>query len=153
MATHSERLRQLGLVLPTITPPVGAYVPAVRQRELLFLSGQVPLRDGKVAYAGKVGREQTLETAMEAARLCALNAVAIAAAAADGLDRIARVVKVVVYVASAEGFTEQHKVANGASGLLAEIFGDAGRHARAAVGVAELPLNATVEVDVTFAME
>ncbi len=153
MATHSERLRQLGLVLPTITPPVGAYVPAVRQRELLFLSGQIPLRDGKVAYAGRVGREQTLETAMEAARLCALNAVAIAAAAADGLDRIARVVKVVVYVASAEGFTEQHKVANGASGLLAEIFGDAGRHARAAVGVAELPLNATVEVDVTFAME
>lgn len=153
MAGHSDRLTRLGLTLPAITAPVGAYVPAVRQGALIFLSGQIPLRDGKVAYVGKAGREQTLESATEASRLCALNAMAIAAAAADGIDRIARVVKVVVYVASAEGFTEQHKVANGASGLLADVFGDAGRHARAAVGVAELPLNATVEVDVTFATE
>lgn len=153
MATHTERFNRLGITLPAISSPVGAYVPAVCSGGLLFLSGQIPLRDGKVAFIGKVGRDQTLETAIEAARVCALNAVAIAVTAAGGLDRIVRVVKVVVYVASADGFTEQHKVANGASGLLADIFGDAGRHARAAVGVAELPLNAAVEVDVTFAME
>lgn len=152
MATHSERLKQLSIDLPAVTTPVGAYVPALRHGDLLFLSGQVPLLDGKVAYTGKVGDERTLEDAIAAARICALNAVAVAAHAAGGIDQIARVVKVVVYVASASGFTDQHKAANGASNVLADIFGEAGRHARAAVGVAELPLNSTVEVDVTFAV-
>lgn len=152
MATHSDRLKSLGLTLPPVTSPVGAYVPALRHGDTLFLSGQIPLQDGKVAWTGKVGAERSLDDAIVAARLCALNAVGIAAYAAGGIDRIARVLKVVVYVASAAGFTEQHKAANGASNLLADIFGEAGRHARAAVGVAELPLNATVEVDVLFAL-
>jgi len=154
MSRPSERLQALQLTLPTVAKPVGAYVPALRHGSLLFLSGQIPLRDGQVAWTGRVGGAdgRTLAEAQAAARQCALNAVAAAAEAAGGIDRLARIVKLVVYVASNPGFTDQHKVANGASELLAEIFGDAGRHARAAVGVAELPLNASVEVDVTFAV-
>lgn len=150
MPTPTERLRELSIALPPVTRPVGAYVPAVRHGALLMLSGQIPLRDGKVAFTGKVGAERSLDDSIAAARLCAINALAIAADAAGGIDRIARVLKLVVYVASAAGFTEQHKAANGASQLMVEVFGESGRHARAAVGVAELPLNATVEVDVTF---
>ena len=152
MSTPSERLRELNLTLPPAAKPVGAYVPAVRHGDLLMLSGQVPLRDGKIAHTGKVGGPtgRTLEDAQAAARLCTLNAIAVAADAAGGIDHLGRVVKVVVYVASNEGFTEPHKVANGASELLVDVFGEAGKHARAAVGVAELPLNSTVEVDVTF---
>jgi len=154
MVKPSERLRELNLSLPPVTRPVGAYVPALCHGNMLFLSGQIPLREGRVVYTGRVGEAggPGLEDAQAAARLCTLNALAVAADAAGGLDRLARVLKVVVYVASAPGFTDQHKVANGASDLLVEIFGDAGRHARAAVGVAELPLNSTVEVDVTFAV-
>ncbi len=154
MVKPSERLAELGLTLPAVTKPVGAYVPALRIDNRILLSGQIPMNDGKLAYAGKVGgpRGRTLEDAQASARLCALNAIAAAAEAAGGVDRIARVLKVVVYVASNTGFTDQHKVANGASDLLAEIFGENGKHARAAVGVAELPLNATTEVDVTFAL-
>ncbi len=154
MTKPSERLRELDLTLPPVVKPVGAYVPALRHGDTLLLSGQIPMRAGKLAYAGKVGGPagRTLEDAQAAARLCALNAVGVAADAAGGIDRLAHVLKVVVYVASEPGFTDQHKVANGASDLLAEIFGEAGKHARAAVGVAELPLNATVEVDVMFAV-
>jgi enamine deaminase RidA (YjgF/YER057c/UK114 family) len=150
----SERLTTLGLTLPAVARPVGAYVPALRHNDTLLLSGQIPLQDGKIAFAGKVGGAagRTLEDAQAAARLCTLNAIAAAAEAAGGIDQLARVLKVVVYVASHDGFTDQHKVANAASDLLADIFGEAGKHARAAVGVAELPLNATVEVDVTFAV-
>ncbi len=152
MSKPSERLASLGLTLPAVTKPVGAYVPALRQGDQIVLSGQIPMKDGQLAYAGKVGGAagRTLADAQAAARLCALNAIAAAAEAAGGADKLARVLKVVVYVASNPGFTEQHKVANGASDLFAEVFGEAGRHARAAVGVAELPLNATTEVDVTF---
>ncbi len=154
MSKPSERLAALGLTLPPVTKPVGAYVPALRHGNLVMLSGQIPMKGGQLAYTGKVGEAggRSLAEGQEAARLCALNAVAVAADTAGGVDNLARVLKVVVYVASAAGFSEQHKVANGASELLAEIFGDAGRHARAAVGVSELPLNATVEVDVTFAV-
>jgi len=154
MSRPSERLQALNLSLPTVAKPVGAYLPALRHGDLLFLSGQIPLRDGQVAWTGRVGGPggRSLEDAQAAARQCALNAVAAAAEAAGGVDRLSRVVKVVVYVASNPGFTDQHKVANGASELLAELFGEAGRHARAAVGVAELPLNACVEIDVTFAV-
>lgn len=148
----SERLAQLGLTLPQVTAPVAAYVPSVRVGELLFLAGQIPLRDGKLAYTGLVGSEQTVESAQAAARLCALNAIGIAAHAAGGIDNIARVVKVIVYVAATADFTDIHVAANGASELLVSVFGDAGRHARAAVGVASLPLGASVEVDVTFAL-
>ena len=153
MTKPSERLREVNLTLPAVTKPVGAYVPALRHGDTLLLSGQIPMREGQLAYAGKVGGPsgRTLEDGQAAARLCTLNAIAVAADAAGDIDHLARVLKVVVYVASNDGFTDQHKVANGASDLLAEIFGEAGKHARAAVGVAELPLNATVEVDVLFA--
>lgn len=152
MPTPTERLKELGLTLPPAPKAVGVYVPCVRHGDLLMLSGQIPMRDGQVQITGQVGFEKTLEQAQEAARICTLNALAIAADNAGGLDNIKRIVKVVVYVASHQGFTDQHKVANGASDLLVGIFGDAGRHARAAVGVAELPLNASVEVDVLFAV-
>lgn len=152
MSKPGERLAQLGLTLPTPAKPVASYVPCVRHGDTLLLSGQIPLRDGKVVYTGKVGGPggPTLEDAQQAARLCTLNALAIAADAAGGIDNIKRVLKVIVYVGSHEGFTDQHKVANGASELLVQIFDDPGRHARAAVGVFELPLNALVEVDVLF---
>ncbi len=150
MSKPSERLRELGITLPDVPRPVAAYVPWVRHGETILLSGQIPIRDGKVVYTGQAGFEQKLEDAKQAARLCAINAMAVAAQAAGGIDRIQRVLKVVVYVASHEDFHEQHLVANGASELFVDVFGDAGRHARAAVGVAELPLNSTVEIDVTF---
>jgi enamine deaminase RidA (YjgF/YER057c/UK114 family) len=150
MSKPSERLRELGITLPPVPRPVAAYVPAVRHGSLLLLSGQIPVREGRVVHTGTAGRDRKLEEAQEAARLCALNALAVAADAAGGVDNLKRVLKVVVYVASHEGFTDQHLVANGASAFLADVFGEAGKHARAAVGVAELPLNSTVEVDVTF---
>lgn len=150
MSKPSERLKELGITLPESPKPVAAYVPCVRHGDMLLLSGQIPFRDGKVAYAGQVGLRQRLEDAQEAARICTLNAIAAAADCAGGVDQLKRVLKVVVYVASHEGFTDQHKVANGASELLKDIFGEAGKHARAAVGVFTLPLDASVEVDVTF---
>lgn len=153
MSKPSERLKEMGLALPLVAKPLAAYTPCVRHGDLLLLSGQVTLRDGKLAYQGKVGREHELESAQQAARLCTLNSIAVAAEAAGGIDNIQRILKVVVYVASAEGFTDQHLVANGASDFLVELFGDAGIHARAAVGVAELPLNSTVEVDITFSLK
>ncbi len=154
MKKPSERLAEMGLTLPAVTKPVGAYVPALRVDNRILLSGQIPMKDGTLAFTGKVGGAggRTLEDAQASARICALNAIAAAADAAGGVDRLARVLKVVVYVASNAGFTDQHKVANGASDLLADVFGENGKHARAAVGVAELPLNATAEVDVTFAV-
>lgn len=150
MSTPSQRLKELGIDLPQPPKPVAAYVPSVRHGDLLMLSGQIPIRDGQVAFAGQVGFAQRLEQAQEAARICTINAIAVAADAAGGIDNIARVLKVVVYVASHEGFSDQHLVANGASELLVSIFGESGRHARAAVGVATLPLNSSVEIDVTF---
>lgn len=153
MTTPSERLKMMGVTLPEVPKPVAAYVPYVRHGDLLLLSGQIPVRSGKLVYEGQTGAEQNLEAAQQAAKLCALNAIAVGAEAAGGIDQIERVLKVVVYVASASDFTDQHLVANGASNFLGEVFGEAGIHARAAVGVAELPLNSTVEVDVTFAVK
>jgi enamine deaminase RidA (YjgF/YER057c/UK114 family) len=153
MSKPSDRLKQMGITLPSVPKPVAAYVPHVRHGNLLLLSGQIPVKNGKIVYEGRVGAEQNLEAAQEAARLCALNAIAVGAEAAGGVDNIDRVLKVVVYVASHEGFADQHLVANGASNFLAEVFGEAGAHARAAVGVAALPLNSTVEVDVTFSVK
>ncbi len=150
MSQPSKRLRELGITLPEVPKPVAAYVPWVRHGDLILLSGQIPVRQGKVVYTGQAGFEQTLEAAQQAARLCAINALAAGAQAAGGIDRIRRVLKLVVYVASHEDFHDQHRVANGASELFVDVFGDAGRHARAAVGVAELPLDSTVEIDVTF---
>jgi enamine deaminase RidA (YjgF/YER057c/UK114 family) len=140
------RLTELGIELPSVPSPAGAYVPAVRSGSLVFTAGQVPFVDGKVAATGKVGREISPEEAKAHARTCALNALA-AVDALVGLDAVTRVVKVVGFVASAEGFTGQPGVVNGASELLGEVFGDAGQHARSAVGVAELPLGVPVEVE------
>ncbi|MCU1588089.1 MAG: hypothetical protein JWN31_1582 [Frankiales bacterium] len=141
------RLKELGLALPPVVPPVAAYIPAVRTGDLVFTSGQLPIVDGQMAYTGLVGSAVTPEQAKELARTCALNALA-AIDALVGLDSVARVVKVVGFVASAPGFTGQPDVINGASELLGEVFGDAGRHARSAVGVAALPRDAPVEVEV-----
>lgn len=142
----AQRLDELGLMLPAIAAPVASYVPAVRTGNLIYTSGQLPLISGVLAHQGKVGAEVSPENAVDAARTCTLNALAALGALAD-LDSIARVVKVVGFVSSATGFTGQPAVINGASDLLVSVFGDAGQHARSAVGVAELPLNAPVEVE------
>lgn len=153
MVLASAKLAELGIQLPDVPAPVAAYVPFMVHGSTILTSGQIPIEDGKLKYTGKVGADQTLETAQSAARLCAINAIAVGAKAAGGVDHIQQVLKVVVYVAAACGFTDIHLVANGASEIIKEIFGERGSHARAAVGVAELPLNASVEVDVTFAMK
>jgi enamine deaminase RidA (YjgF/YER057c/UK114 family) len=147
MTSPVERLAALGLTLPPVVPPVAAYVPAVRTGGFVYVSGQLPVVDGKLLAAGKVGGEVSALAAAALARTCALNALAAAAAAAGGLEAIRRVVKVTGFVASAPGFNGQPQVVNGASELLIEVFGENGRHARSAVGVAELPLDAPVEVE------
>jgi enamine deaminase RidA (YjgF/YER057c/UK114 family) len=143
----AERLAALGLALPPAAAPLAAYVPAVRTGGFVYTSGQLPTIEGKLLAVGKVGAEVSAAEAAELARTCTLNALAAAAAAAGGLDAIGRIVKVVGFVASAPGFNGQPQVVNGASELLLEVFGEDGRHARSAVGVAELPLNAPVEVE------
>ena len=140
------RLAELGLELPTVVPPVAAYVPAVRSGDLVFTSGQLPMVEGALPAVGKVGALVTPEQAKDLARTCALNALA-AIEALVGLDSVVRIVKVVGFVASTPDFTGQPAVVNGASELLGEVFGDAGQHARSAVGVAALPLDAPVEVE------
>ena len=141
------RLAALGLTLPPVVSPVAAYVPAVVAGGFVYTSGQLPMVDGKLPAVGKVGAEVSGPDAAGMARTCALNALAAAAAAAGGLAAIRRIVKVTGFVASAPGFSGQPQVVNGASELLIEVFGEDGRHARSAVGVAELPLNAPVEVE------
>jgi enamine deaminase RidA (YjgF/YER057c/UK114 family) len=147
VTTRTERLAALGLTLPPVTAPAAAYVPAVRTGSYIYVSGQVPVADGKIAATGKVGAEVSTEDAAGLARICALSALAAAADAAGGLENISRIVKVVGFVASAPGFNGQPQVINGASELLIEVLGEDGRHARSAVGVAELPLNVPVEVE------
>jgi enamine deaminase RidA (YjgF/YER057c/UK114 family) len=145
--TASARLRELGIVLPEVAAPAGAYIPARRSGNLVFTAGQVPFVDGTLAASGKVGAEVDVDTARDLARICALNALA-AVDALVGIDAVTGVVKVVGFVASAPGFTAQPAVINGASDLFGEVFGEAGAHARSAVGVAELPMNAPVEVEI-----
>lgn len=145
--TASANLAGLGLELPPVAVPVAAYVPATRVGTQVWTSGQLPFVAGSLTVTGKVGADVSPEDAAAAARVAALNAVAAAAQVAGGLDAIGRVLRVVVYVASAPGFTGQPAVANGASLLLQEVFGDAGVHVRSAVGVAELPLGSPVEVE------
>jgi enamine deaminase RidA (YjgF/YER057c/UK114 family) len=147
-ASWTARLAELGIRLPPVAAPVAAYVPAVRSGNLVFTSGQLPFVDGGLRRTGKVGGSVDPEEAAADAKLCTLNALA-AVDELVGLDSVARVVRVVGYVASAEGFSGQPRVVNGASELLGKVFGEAGRHARSAVGVAELPLNAPVEVELT----
>lgn len=151
----SERLAELGIELPSVVPPVAAYIPAKVHGDLVYTAGQLPMVSGALPEIGKVGEGEGLvnpDAAAGYARQCALNAVAAAAAAAGGVDRLAAVLKVTGFVASVPEFTGQPGVINGASTVLAEIFGDAGRHARSAVGVPVLPLDAPVEVEVVFTL-
>ena len=151
MSAHA-RLKELGLTLPAVVPPVASYVPALRSGDHVWTSGQLPMVDGQLPAIGKVGGQVTAEQAQELARTCALNALA-AIDALVGLDSVVRVVKVVGFVASVPDFTGQPGVINGASELLGEVFGEAGRHARSAVGVTVLPLDAPVEVEVVVQVQ
>jgi enamine deaminase RidA (YjgF/YER057c/UK114 family) len=145
--TPEERLADLGLAIPEVVAPVAAYVPAVRTGGYVYTSGQLPLRDGELMRIGKVGSEVSPEEAYECARQCALNALAAVRSEVGELSAVTRIVKVVGFVASAPGFTAQPQVVNGASELLGQVFGDSGQHARSAIGVAVLPLDAPVEVE------
>ena len=148
MGKVESKLAELGLTLPDVVPPLASYVPAVASGEYVFTSGQLPMVNGKLGLTGKVGAEVTAEEARAQARICALNALAAVKSVIGDLDRIERVVKVVGFVASAPDFTGQPGVVNGASELLGEALGEAGVHARSAVGVAVLPLDAPVEVEI-----
>ena len=146
-STPEARLAELGITIPEVVPPVAAYQPTARTGDLVFTAGQLPARDGEMIAVGKLGGEVSEEQGYACARQCALNALAAVKAEVGSLDRVVRVVKAVVFVASTTDFTAQAKVANGASELLGEVFGDAGKHARSAVGVAVLPLDVPVEVE------
>jgi enamine deaminase RidA (YjgF/YER057c/UK114 family) len=145
--TPEERLAAMGLSVPEVATPVAAYIPAVRSGNHVYTSGQLPMREGQLITTGKVGGEVSPEEAVECAKQCALNAIAAVRAELGDLGQVKRIVKVVAFVASTPDFTGQPGVANGASELFGEVFGDAGRHARSAVGVPVLPLDAPVEVE------
>ncbi|HEY3014513.1 MAG TPA: RidA family protein [Nocardioides sp.] len=149
MSTPEERLAALGLTVPEVAKPVAAYVPALRTGNYVFTSGQLPMRSGELMYTGKVGGDVSPEEATECAQQCALNAIAAVKAELGDLRLVKRIVKVVAFVASTPDFTGQPAVANGASHLFGEVFGEAGVHARSAVGVPVLPLDAPVEVEIT----
>ncbi|MEU5029100.1 RidA family protein [Streptomyces milbemycinicus] len=148
MSAVEDKLAELGLTLPEVAAPLASYVPSLRSGAYVYTSGQLPMVNGKLGVTGKVGAEVTPEEAKELARICALNALAAVKSAIDDLDKVVRVVKVVGFVASAPDFTGQPGVVNGASELLGEVLGEAGVHARSAVGVAVLPLDAPVEVEI-----
>lgn len=151
MSSIETRLADLGIVLPDPPKPVASYVPAIRTGDLLIVSGQLPFREGALVATGPVPSAVSIETAMEAARWCGINGLAVARTALDGdLDRLRRVVRIGVFVQSDDRFDAQPKIANGVSDLMVEVLGDAGRHARAAVGVNALPLDTSVEVEFTF---
>lgn len=145
--TPEETLEKLGLKLPTPVKPVAAYVPTVRTGNLVFVAGQIPIVEGKLPKTGRLGEGLTVEEGQKLAQTCALNGLAALKAELGSLSKVTRVVRLGVFVASADSFTDQPKVANGASDLCVQVFGDAGRHARAAVGVNALPLGAPVEVE------
>ncbi len=142
-----KKIAELGIVLPAGSKPAAKYVPAVRTGNLIFVSGQIPTADGKLAYTGKAGGALTLEDAQAAARLCMINGLAALKAELGDLDRVRQIVKLQAFVATENGFDKQHLVANAASELLGEVFGDAGVHARTAVGVNQLPMDAAVEIE------
>ena len=145
--SFETQVTALGLVLPAPPKPVATYIPIVQAGDLLFLSGMIPLRDGTLSMAGKLGKEVSVEQGYEAARICVLNALAVIRQQLGTLDRVKQVVRMVGYVASTDEFVQHPAVVNGASDLLVKVFGDAGRHARVAIGAAALPLNAPVEIE------
>jgi enamine deaminase RidA (YjgF/YER057c/UK114 family) len=142
-----EKIKKMGIIIPEVVKPLAAYIPAMQVGNLVMTSGQVPISEGKVKYTGKVGKDLSEEEGKEAAKLCALNCLSAIKSVIGSFDNIKRVVKLTVFVSSAEGFTAQPKVANGASEFIGEIFGEAGKHVRSAVGVSELPLNSAVEIE------
>ncbi len=144
-----EKIKELGIELPEVAKPLAAYIPAKQVGNLVMTSGQVPLVKGVINFAGKVGSDLTEEEGQKAAQICALNCLAAIKGAIGNLDKIVEVVKLTVYVASAETFSSQPKVANGASELIGKIFGESGKHVRSSVGVTSLPLNASVEIEMT----
>jgi enamine deaminase RidA (YjgF/YER057c/UK114 family) len=152
MTTH-EKLRSLNITLPRLAGPYGAYLPAKRVGNLVYVAGQVPMRDGKLLATGQVPSKCSLEQALDAARQCVINGLAAVESIEGGIDRVVGVVRVGAFISSDVGFTEQPKIANAASELLVELFGDAGKHARAAVGVNTLPLDAAVEIDFIFEVQ
>lgn len=151
--TIEKRLAGLGVVIPAAAAPAANYVPFVRSGNLLFPSGQLPMKDGKLAVTGLLGRDLDTAAGQEAAKLCAINVLAQAKAALGDLEKIRRLIKINIYVASAPDFTEQHLVGNGASDFFAQALGERGRHARVAVGMAALPLNAAVEIEAVLEVE
>ena len=142
-----EKMKELGFTLPETVKPLAAYIPAIRTGDYIYTSGQVPFAEGELKYSGKIGYDLSMEEGQKAAELCVLNALSAIKSELGDLNKIDRIVKVTVFVNSADGFTDQPKVANGASEFLGKIFGEAGKHVRSAVGVNELPVNSAVEVE------
>ena len=142
-----EKLKELGIVIPEAPKPLAAYIPAVQVEKYIYTSGQLPMQDGQLKFKGKLGKDQSVDEGRQAAEICALNCLGVVKSIIGNLDNIERVIKLTVFVNSADGFTEQPKVANGASELLVKIFGDNGKHVRSAVGVSELPIDAAVEAE------
>ena len=151
--TPDEKIKSLGIELPEIPKPLGSYVPFVRTGDLVYLSGMLPLKDGKLLKTGRVGEGVTLDEAVQCARTAAINGLAVLRSAVGDLNKVKRCVKVSGFVASSPDFTDQPKVVNGVSDLIFEVFGEAGRHARVAVGVNVLPMNSPVEIDFIFEVE
>ena len=149
MGKVEDRLKSLGMVLPEVPAPLAAYIPAKKTGQVIFTAGQLPLLKGELICKGLLGQDVDIEQAYQAARICTLNALAAIKGVIEDLDQIVQVVRVVGYVASTSTFTQQPAIVNGASELLLEIFGEVGKHARSALGVASLPLNASVEIELT----
>ena len=142
-----DKIKELGCILPETPKPLAAYIPAIKTGDYVYTSGQVPFAEGELKYAGKIGFDLSIEEGQKAAELCALNALSAIKSVVGDLNKIEQIIKVTVFVNSADAFTDQPKVANGASEFLGKIFGEAGKHARSAVGVNELPVNSAVEVE------
>ena len=153
MTGVDKRLQELDIKLPVPPDPLGAYVPAVRSGHLLYISGQLPLRDGNLIFKGKVGDQVSEEEAYQSPRVASINALAVIAKELGGFDRLKQIVKLTGYIASAQGFNAQAAVVNGASDFFFEVLGDAGKHARVAVGVSELPADSPVEIEVIAEIE
>jgi enamine deaminase RidA (YjgF/YER057c/UK114 family) len=145
---YEAKLKELGITLPEVVKPLAAYVPAVRTGEYVYTAGQIPMVAGELAYKGKIGSDLTVEQGYEAAKICAINALSALKSVIGSLDNVEQIVKVVGFVNSAPGFTTQPKVINGASEFFGAVFGEAGVHARSAVGVSELPIDSAVEIEI-----
>jgi enamine deaminase RidA (YjgF/YER057c/UK114 family) len=150
---YESKISEMGFSLPEAPTPLAAYVAGIISGNLVFTAGQVPLKDGKIAFQGKLGKEISVEDGQKASQICCLNCLSVVKKQIGDLQKVKQILKVTVFVASSEGFTDQPKVANGASEMLVEIFGEKGKHVRSAVGVSELPLNSAVEIEMIVEFE